>query len=110
MAALSTARSFGDELGGVISIGGPISAGSMLVNGPKIKTPIMLLGGSRGLLAEGDAVKSVQGTFDNVQYHQWKKTGDGMPKDREEALPMMQFFARRLRSRKGVPKGSVEIG
>jgi hypothetical protein len=32
-----------------------------------------------------------------------------MPKNREEALPMMHFFARRLRSQKGVPEGSVEL-
>jgi hypothetical protein len=33
-----------------------------------------------------------------------------MPANREEALPMMSFFARHLRSRQGVPADAVEIG
>ena len=82
----------------------------MLVNGPKIKTPILLVGGSKGSIVAKDAVKATIGTFEYVDYHQWKKADDGMPQIREEALPIMQFFARRLRSRKGVPEGSVEIG
>jgi hypothetical protein len=32
-----------------------------------------------------------------------------MPRSREEMLPIMRFFARRLRSRGGVPEGAVEV-
>jgi predicted esterase len=110
MAALATARAFTGELGAVISIGGRIPSSSMLVNGPTIKTPVLLLGGSKGVMASGDVVKSTKDTVEHVEYHQWEKAGDSMPQNREEALPMMQFFARRLRSQKGVPEGSVELG
>jgi predicted esterase len=109
MAALATARAFKGELGGVISIGGRIPSSFMLVNGPKIKTPVLLLGGSKGSMASADVVKSTKETFEHVEYHQWKKADDSMPQNRDEALPMMQFFARRLRSQKGVPEGSVEL-
>ena len=109
MAALATAKAFDGELGGVISIGGPIPSSSMLINGPTTKTPVLLLGGTRGAMTSG-SVTSTKGTFDYVENHQWKKSDDGMPKNREEALPMMQFFARRLHSQNGVPEGSVEIG
>ena len=102
----------GTELGGVISIGGALPESARLVSGEKCKTPVLLLGGSRGVFSpqKGTAVKAVQGTFENVEFHQWKKGDDGMPRNREEVLPMMQFFGRRLRSRKGVPEGAVEIG
>jgi predicted esterase len=109
MAALAAAKAFKEELGGLISIGGPIPSSSMLVNGPKSKTPVLLLGGSKGLMATGNAVKSIKGTFEHAEYHRWKKADDSMPQNREEAMPMMQFFARRLRSQKGVPEGSLEL-
>ncbi len=112
MASLAIARTLGPEmeLGGVMSIGGPLPSSCMLVNGPKIRTPVLLLGGAKGLIARSNGVARTKGTFENVQYVQWKKGKDAMPASREEALPMMQFFARSLRSRKGVPKGSVEVG
>lgn len=112
MAALATVRSLGPgiELGGVISIGGPLPASCMLVNGEKARTPMLLLGGAKGLVARSNGVARTRGAFENVEYVQWKKGDDGMPSNREEALPMMQFFARRLGSRKGVPEGSVEVG
>lgn len=109
MTALATAKEFKGELGGVISIGGRIPSSCMLINGPKKATPVLLLGGSKGSLASGDAVKTTKATFEHVEHLQWKKADDSMPKNRDEALPMMQFLARRLRSQKGVPDGSVEL-
>jgi predicted esterase len=109
MATLAIAKACKGELAGVISVGGRIPSSSMLVNGPKIKTPVLLLGGSKGSIASEGAVKSTKETFEHVEHHRWKKADDSMPKNREEALPMMHFFARRLRSQKGVPEGSVEL-
>jgi predicted esterase len=109
MATLAIAKAYEGELAGVISVGGRIPSSSMLVNGPKIKTPVLLLGGSKGSIASEDAVKGTRETFEHVEHHRWKKADDSMPKNREEALPMMHFFARRLRSQKGVPEGSVEL-
>jgi hypothetical protein len=39
----------------------------------------------------------LKGEFANVQVVRWKG-GVRMPKDREEVLPLMRFFAERLRS------------
>ena len=40
MAALAIAKAFGHALGGVVSIGGRLPSSAMLVNGPRIKTPV----------------------------------------------------------------------
>lgn len=40
----------------------------------------------------------------NVACVQWKWREDGMPASRE-VLPLMRFFGRRLRIRKGMPEG-----
>ena len=109
MAALAVAKSLGQDIRGVISIGGPLPSSSMLVNGPKIGTPVLLLGGSKGALTHGSVDETVRSTFEQVNIHLWKKSDDSAPRDRDEALPMMQFFARRLRSHKGVPEGAVEL-
>lgn len=47
--------------------------------------------------------------FQDVEYVKWAKSEDSMPRSREEMLPIMKFFARRLRSRAGVPEGAVEV-
>ena len=112
MVALAVAARMRSSLGGVISVGGTIPSSSMLVNQPKSTTPILLLGGRLGDLFKDNrnGVRKAQGSFEFVEAHEWSKNDDSMPKNRDEALPMMQFFARRLRSLKGVPSGSVELG
>ncbi|KAL8791149.1 MAG: hypothetical protein Q9195_006046 [Heterodermia aff. obscurata] len=108
MAAVAAALSFARELGGVVSIGGPLPS-SASASG-KSKTPVLVLGGSSSTLITRSVVSRFKTAFDTVEYHKWDKSGDGMPRNREEMLPIMKFFARRLRSRSGVPDGSVEVG
>ena len=112
MAALAAALSVKDRLAGVISIGGSLPLSTNSVNTPVSKTPILLLGGGQGEIFRNDraGVKRVQNSFEFMEAHQWKKKDDSMPKNRDEALPMMQFLARQLRSLHGVPKDAVEIG
>ena len=109
--SLAVALHLNLELGGVIAIGGllPISASSSDL--AKNRTPILLLGGLKGVLTResGNGVVRAKNAFEVVETHQWKKSDDSMPKTREEAMPMMGFFARRLRSRQGVPEGAVEV-
>ncbi|KAF9891242.1 hypothetical protein FE257_004806 [Aspergillus nanangensis] len=95
-------------LAGVVSIGAPYPlSGSTL--GEKNRTPVLLVAG-RDSRAVGDgAVRRTKGGFEFVEVHRYQRRGDGMPKSREEMLPVMQFLARRLRSWQGVPEGSVEI-
>lgn len=99
------------SLGGVISIGGYLPQSTSYTRATKNKTPILLLSGSRSALASADSspLKRVKSAYEFVTYHQWKKADDSMPKNRDEVLPMMQFWARTLKSRRGVPDGAVEI-
>ncbi|KAI9740481.1 MAG: hypothetical protein M1834_005061 [Cirrosporium novae-zelandiae] len=113
MAALAASALLGSkqELGGVISIGGPLpsSVSPVSPSQPKARTPVLILGGASETLITSSTVEKLKAFFEDVHHHQWKKTGDSMPKNRQEMLPIMQFFARRLRSLKGVPQGSVEL-
>lgn len=108
MAALVVSMHMEEELGGIISIGGPMPASCTITK--KSKTPVLVLGGSSDTLITRFAVSRLKTAFDTVEYHKCDKKDDSMPRNREEMLPIMKFFARRLRSRSGVPEGSVEIG
>lgn len=103
------------ELGGVVSVGGVLALSSSRVN-PIIpgqaRTPVLLVGcsGPSTALSDVSGLRRTKDVFKVVQVHEWKRRGpDTMPKTREEMYPVMQFFARRLRSQAGVPSGSVEL-
>ena len=110
MTALAASASMAEELGGVISVGGPLpSMASTTSSGTgKSKTPVLIIGGSSNTLVTKSAMTNLKSTFESVQYHKYSRNGDTMPRNRE-MLPIMQFFARRLQSRRGVPEGSVEV-
>jgi len=111
MLAMNVAAELGEqELGGVVSIGGalPISAPVLEVN-KKSRTPLIVCKGYRNSAIKYEDEGKIKDTFEFVEIKEWSKTGDGMPSNRDEMLPIMQFFARRLRSVRGVPKGSVEL-
>lgn len=108
MAALAVASSMTAELGGVISIGGPLPSSN--TPNKDVKTPVQLLGGSSNTFITRTAMDKIKATFQSVEYAKWDRASDAMPRNRDEMLPIMRFFARRLKSRKGVPQGSVEIG
>ena len=107
MAALAVAASMPEELGGVVSIGGPLPSSS--ASAKSVKTPVLVLGGSSNTLITRTNLDKLKAAFPFVEYQKWNRTGDGMPRNRDEMLPIMRFFARRLRSRAGVPEGSVEV-
>jgi predicted esterase len=87
MVALHIASSASDlEFGGVVSIGG-----------------------SRSTQVTRSAVDGLKRRFGDIEYVKWEKGEDSMPRSREEMLPIMKFFARRLRSRAGVPEEAMEI-
>ena len=99
------------SLGSVISIGGPLPLSTSLLSTSKNRTPVLLLSGSGSPLASADSspLKRVKSAYEFITHHQWKKADDSMPKNREEVLPMMQFWAQKLKSRRGVPDDAVEI-
>ena len=108
MAALAVAASMPEELGAVVSIGGPLPSSS--ASAKSVKTPVLVLGGSSNTLITRTNLDKLKAAFLSVEYQKWNRTGDGMPRNRDEMLPIMRFFARRLRSQAGVPEGSVEVG
>lgn len=111
MAALSLCASspFSSvEYGGVVSIGGALPASSEAKEG-KSRTPVLVCGGSRSTSVTRSAVDRLKARFGDLEYVKWEKGEDSMPRNKEEMLPVMRFFARRLRSRVGVPEGAVEV-
>jgi predicted esterase len=99
------------ELGGVVSIGGRLPASfSSSSDAGKARTPVLILGGSRSTQVTRSAVDALKARFGEVEYLKWAKAEDTMPASRDEMMPIMRFFARRLKTRAGVPEGAVEIG
>lgn len=111
MVALQVAAEMdGEELGGVISIGGILSLSTPLkALDKKSKTPVLVCKASKGSAVTESATSRLKDAFNFIEIKEWRKNGDGMPSNREEMLPIMQFFARRLRSIRGVPAGSIEL-
>lgn len=86
---------------GVVSVGGPLPA-SMVPSGAgglgRAATPALVLCGRESEAVDEDAADLLEREFADVRVVRWRRAGDGMPQNREEALPMMQFLAERLRS------------
>lgn len=112
MAAIAAALGLNIELGGIVSIGGPVpsSHGNSQVAIEKSRTPVIVLGGSSATSITQSALALLKKSFVTVEYIKWPRPGDAMPTNRDEMLPIMKFLARRLRSRVGIPEGSVEVG
>ncbi|KAL8705709.1 MAG: hypothetical protein Q9201_001184 [Fulgogasparrea decipioides] len=112
MTAIAAALTLRMELGGIVSIGGPrpSSVSNLEDGGIKNETPIIVLGGSSSTLITQSALTSLKDTFRYVEYAKWSKPGDGMPRNKDEMLPIMKFFARRLQSRSSVPEDAIEVG
>ena len=84
---------------GVVSVGGSLPA-SMIPSsgGGKAKTPVLVCCGRESEAVDEDAVEVLEREFEQVKVVRWARADDGMPRSREEVLPLMQFFAERLRS------------
>ncbi|KAL2824011.1 Alpha/Beta hydrolase protein [Aspergillus cavernicola] len=108
---LLLSSSEGGELAGIISIGAaiPLSLAGEKKGKGKSRTPILMLAGRDSDVVTESAVKRTKDVFEFVELHTYARRGDTMPRSREEMVPIMRFFARRLRSWQGVPEGSVEL-
>ncbi|KAF2864529.1 alpha/beta-hydrolase [Piedraia hortae CBS 480.64] len=96
------------ELGGVVSIGGPLP-GDVPTQINKCKTPILVCAGRDESSVTPAAEDKLKRNFEFVQIARYRRPRDGMPADRDEMMPIMQFFASRLKSTKGIFSGSVEL-
>ncbi|KAK5113432.1 hypothetical protein LTR85_010860 [Meristemomyces frigidus] len=117
MAALNLAVSMhsakdstNSALGGVISIGTPLAGEAPASLDPKCKTPVLVCAGSSESTVTPSAEDKLKHVFESVEVKRYRRPGDNMPNSRDEMMPIMQFFSRRLRSTKGVPAGGIEIG
>ena len=99
-----------DELGGIISIGAGLPSEASSSLDARCKTPVLVSAGSDQSSVTPESETKLKAVFDSVEIKRYRKPGDSMPSNRDEMMPIMQFFSRRLKSTKGVPKGSVEIG
>ncbi|KAK0670813.1 Alpha/Beta hydrolase protein [Cercophora samala] len=88
------------ELKGIVSVGGALP-GSMVPtvsDREKVKTPTLVLCGEGGEVMDEEAEERLREEFENVKIVRWKgRRDDGMPRNREEVLPLMEFFAERLK-------------
>ncbi|KAL8992380.1 MAG: hypothetical protein Q9169_007144 [Polycauliona sp. 2 TL-2023] len=111
MAAMAATLTLKAEMGGIVSIGGPLPSSFFNSSDDAVKnsTPFIVLGGSSSTLITQSALTHIRKSFQTVEYTKWPRPGDSMPGNREEMLPIMKFFARRLQSKAGIPKGSVEV-
>lgn len=75
----------------------------------KIKTALLVCGGSRGSVVTREAEDILKKEFESVEVVRWRREGDGMMSNRDEMLGIMGFWSRRLLSRRGVPKGFEEV-
>lgn len=89
----------GTAFKGAISIGGPLPVSMIPTLGAreKSRTPVLVCHGRSTELLDEDAMDSIKKEFVDVREVKWKKSDDSMPKNRDEMLPIMQFFAERLR-------------
>lgn len=105
----SSAHPAPPALSGIISIGAPYPLSGSRAGDPN-PSPVLLVSGRDSVAVSDEAVRRTKQVFKFVEVSRYTRKGDGMPSNHEEMLPVMQFFARRLRSKQGVPEGSIEIG
>lgn len=93
---IETAKTFK----GVVSVGGalPVSTIPTVTDRPKSKTPVLACHGRSCEAVDEEAVDILKREFVDVQEVKWKKADSSMPANRDEMLPIMQFFAEKLRS------------
>lgn len=79
---------------GAVSLGGPLpqSMVSTITNRNKSSTSVLVC------QLDEDAVDAVKREFDDVKVVQWKRPEVSMPMNRDEVLPLMQFFADKLKN------------
>ncbi|KAH7318692.1 hypothetical protein B0I35DRAFT_432729 [Stachybotrys elegans] len=79
---------------GVVSIGGPLPMSMVSTSSAREKS----LTAAFLLQLDEDQADAVKNEFKNVTAIRWKRKDIGMPQDMEEVLPMMKFFADRLKA------------
>lgn len=98
MAALAVAALWDDvELGGVVSIGGPLPSYIRSDSAKHIKTPVLVMGGSLGNLSSICALDHIKDLFLYVDTCILRGVHDNVPDTEESMKPLLDFLAHRLR-------------
>lgn len=92
-----------------MSIGAGLPSSTPASLDPKCKTPVLVCAGSDQSAVTSSSEDKLKHVFEFVEIKRYRRPGDNMPNSRDEMMPIMQFFSRRLKSVKGVLKGSVEV-
>jgi hypothetical protein len=79
---------------GVVSIGGPLPRSMVPSLSARRKAETKVL----AVQMEDDDAEFVKEEFEDVRVVKWKRKDVAMPQNRDEMLPIMQFFASRLNS------------
>ncbi|KAI1407252.1 alpha/beta-hydrolase [Hypoxylon sp. FL1857] len=89
----------GPTFKGAVSIGGPLPASMIPTQSAreKSRTPVLVCHGTSSESIDEDAMEILKKEFVDVREVKWRKYDDSMPKNKDEMLPIMQFFAERLR-------------
>ncbi|RKU45020.1 hypothetical protein DL546_004210 [Coniochaeta pulveracea] len=93
----------GKAFKGIVSIGGalPPSMVPTVSKREKSRTPVLVCAGRESEVVDEDAEERLREEFEKVRVVRWRRADDGMPRSREEVLPLMEFFAERLRGDEG---------
>lgn len=79
---------------GVVSIGGPLPLSMVPTTSARQRSETSVL----LCQLDDDLVDAVKEEFSHVKAVRWKRNDVAMPRNRDEALPIIQFFADRLKS------------
>ena len=110
MAALAAAASWqGFELGGVVSIGGPIPNYVQMEPGVRAKTPALIIGGALGEI-NAAALQVVQESFIYINTDIRKGEHDLIPETQEQLKPLWDFLAHRLRREEWNKRAVISFG
>ena len=111
MAALATAALWEDvELGGVVSIGGPLpSYVHSATSTRKIQTPALALGGSLGDLSP-HVLNCIKSRFAYTDICIRTGIYDTVPEDEESMAPLLAFLAHRLRREEWMQQAVLSFG
>lgn len=84
---------------GVVTIGGPLPTSMIptISARDKSRTPVLVCHGTSSEYLDEDAIDLLKKEFADVREVKWNKPDDDMPRNKNEMLPIMQFFAERLR-------------
>ena len=110
MAVLATAALWEDiELGGAVSIGGPLPSYARSASSNKIETPALVVGGNLGDLTPL-ALDCIKNNFSTVDTCILPDTHDTVPDTDQSRKPLLEFFAHRLRQEEWEKQAVISFG